>query len=58
VVKKGGKLAIADVRHTHANARELEAGGLKITDRRSLGVRFRYAAGPWAATRLVGAIKP
>jgi len=39
-------------------ARELEACGLKITDRRSLGIRFWYAFGPWAATRLVAAIKP
>jgi hypothetical protein len=30
---------------------------LKITDCRSLGVRFWYAFGPWAATRLVAAIK-
>jgi ubiquinone/menaquinone biosynthesis C-methylase UbiE len=58
VLKKGGKLAIADIRHTRAYASELEAGGLKITERRSLGVRFWYAAGPWAATRLVAAIKP
>jgi arsenite methyltransferase len=58
VLKQGGKLMIADVRHTGAYARELEACGLKITDRRSLGVRFWCAAGPWAATRLVAAIKP
>jgi arsenite methyltransferase len=58
VLKKDGKLAIADVRHAHAYASELEACGLKITERRSLGVRFCYAAGPWAATRLVAAIKP
>jgi arsenite methyltransferase len=58
VLKKGGKLAIADIRHTHVYASELEACGLKITERRSLGVRFWYAAGPWAATRLVAAIKP
>lgn len=58
VLRKGGKLAIADIRHVHAYARELEACGLKITDRRSLGVRFWYGAGPWVATRLVAAIKP
>jgi cyclopropane fatty-acyl-phospholipid synthase-like methyltransferase len=58
VLKKDGKLAIADIRYTRAYARELEACGLKITDRRSLGARFWYAAGPWAATRLVAAIKP
>ncbi len=58
VLKKGGKLAIADIRHVHAYASELEDCGLKITDRRSLGVRFWYGAGPWAATRLVAAIKP
>jgi ubiquinone/menaquinone biosynthesis C-methylase UbiE len=58
VLKKGGKLAIADIRHTHAYASELQACGLKITNRRSLGFRFWYGAGPWAATRLVAAIKP
>jgi arsenite methyltransferase len=58
VLKKGGKLAIVDVRHTRTYASELEACGLKITERRSLGVRFWYAVGPWAATRLVAAIKP
>jgi SAM-dependent methyltransferase len=58
VVKKGGKLAIADIRHTRAYARELEACGLKITERRSLGIRTWYACGPWAATRLVAATKP
>jgi arsenite methyltransferase len=57
VLKKDGKLAIADIRYTRAYASELEACGLKITDRRSLGARFWYAAGPWAATRLVAAIK-
>jgi arsenite methyltransferase len=58
VLKPDGKLAIADIRHTRAYARELEACGLKITERRSLGSRFWYGAGPWAATRLVAAIKP
>jgi SAM-dependent methyltransferase len=58
VLKPGGKLVIADIRHTRAYAGELEACGLKVTERRSLGVRFWYAAGPWAATRLVAAVKP
>ena len=58
VLRQGGKLAIAHIRYTRAYARELEACGLKITDRRSLGPRFWYAAGPWAATRLVAAINP
>src|SRR6476659_5818312 len=53
VLTKDGKLAIADIRHTRVYASELEACGLKITDRRSLGVRFWYGAGPWVATRLV-----
>src|SRR6266478_5836577 len=42
VLKKGGKLAIADIRHTRAYASELEACGLKITERRSRGPRFCY----------------
>jgi SAM-dependent methyltransferase len=44
VLKKGGKLAIADIRHTRAYARELEACGLKITERRSLFGLFRLVA--------------
>jgi SAM-dependent methyltransferase len=40
VLKNDGKLAIADIRYTRAYASELEAWGLKITDRRSLGPRF------------------
>jgi hypothetical protein len=31
---------------------------LKVTERRSLGVRFWFAACPWSATRLVAANKP
>jgi ubiquinone/menaquinone biosynthesis C-methylase UbiE len=57
MLKQGGKLVIADIRHTRVYARELEACGLKITERRSLGIRFWYAFGPWAATRVVAAIK-
>jgi arsenite methyltransferase len=58
VLKGGGTLLIADIRHTAVYARELEPWGLTITAHRSLGVRFWYAFGPWAATRLVTAIKP
>jgi len=58
VLKPGGKLLIADIRHTRAYARELERSGLTITERRSLGIGFWYAFGPWAATRLVAANKP
>lgn len=58
VLKRGGRLVIADIRYVAVYARELEACGLTITDRRSLGVRFWYAFGPWAATRLVAATKP
>lgn len=58
VLKKGGRLMIVDIRHTGDYARELEACGLSITGQRSLGMRFWYAFGPWAATRLVAASKP
>ena len=57
VLKRGGKLAIADIRFTNAYAAELAACGLKVTDRRSLGARFWYG-NPMAATRLVAATKP
>jgi arsenite methyltransferase len=58
VLRRGGRLMIADIRHTAEYARELEAAGLTITSRRSLGARFWYAFGPWAATRLISATKP
>jgi SAM-dependent methyltransferase len=58
VLRKGGRLMIADIRHARDYARELEACGLTVTARRSLGMRFWYAFGPWAATRLVAARKP
>ena len=58
VLRKGGRLMIADIRHVSDYARELEACGLTITARRSLGMRFWYAFGPWAATRLIAATKP
>jgi len=58
VLKKGGKLMIADIRHTRVYARELAACGLTITENRSLGIRFWYTAGPWGVTRLIAAIKP
>lgn len=58
VLKTGGRLMIADIRNTRAYARDLEACGLTITGRRSLGMRFWYAFAPWAATRLVAATKP
>ena len=58
VLKRGGRLLIADIRHVRVYARELEACGLTITDRRSLGIRFWYAFGPWAATHMVAATKP
>jgi hypothetical protein len=57
VLKMGGKLMIADVRHTRVHARELEACGLKIADRRPLGFRFWYASGPVGGLRVVNAIK-
>jgi arsenite methyltransferase len=58
VLRKGGRLLIADIRHVGVYAGELQACGLQITERRSLGIRFWYAFGPWAATRLVAATKP
>ncbi|WP_165234708.1 class I SAM-dependent methyltransferase [Aquisphaera insulae] len=58
VLKRGGKLAIVDMRHDRAYAADLEACGLKITGHRSLGHRFWYGFGPWVGARLVAATKP
>ena len=53
-----GRLLIVDIRHMRAYARDIESCGLKIAERRSLGIRSWYGLGPGAATRLVAAIKP
>ena len=58
VLKRGGRIVIADIRYTRAYAVELESCGLTITEHRSLGPRFWYAFGPWGATRLIAATKP
>jgi arsenite methyltransferase len=58
VLKRGGTLMIADIGHIRVYAHELEACRLTIIAQRSLGIRFWYAFGPWAATRLVVAMKP
>ena len=40
VLKKGGKLVIADIRDAGVYAREIAACGMEITDRRPLGASF------------------
>jgi len=57
VLKKGGTLMIADIRHAAAYQRYISAQlGAKV-DRRRLGWRFWYG-GPHAATSLVRAKRP
>lgn len=55
VLKKGGKLMIADVLHTRAHARELQACGLTIIEP---GRPFWSVLIPWSAIPLVVANKP
>ncbi|HEX7338630.1 MAG TPA: class I SAM-dependent methyltransferase [Rhodanobacteraceae bacterium] len=57
VLRPGGRLAIADMRHTRAHAERLHALGLTDVARRNLGWRFWYG-GPLWATHLVSARKP
>ncbi len=56
VLRPGGKLAIADIRHVPAYARRLQELGMHDIRTRGLGWRFWYG-GPWARARLVTARK-
>ncbi|HEX5475128.1 MAG TPA: class I SAM-dependent methyltransferase [Vicinamibacterales bacterium] len=56
VLAPGGRLAIADIRHTRAYAAELRRLGLVDVARRGLGWRFWYGS-PFGATALVTARK-
>lgn len=57
VLAPGGRLAIADIKHTRSYAKELSRLGLLDVTRRSLGWRFWYG-NPIAATSLVTGRKP
>ena len=54
VLRPGGRLVIADIRHAPAYARRLTELGLTVEER-PLGWRFWFG-GPWMATRLVRAV--
>ncbi|WP_163506595.1 class I SAM-dependent methyltransferase [Fodinicola acaciae] len=56
VLRPGGRLAVADIRHVRAYARRLEQLGARDVRRRGLGWRFWY--GPWMPTKMVTATKP
>lgn len=56
VLRPGGRLAIADIRHVPAYAERLRALGAVDVVVRGLGPNFWYA-GPWQATTLVTATK-
>lgn len=56
VLKPGGRLMVADFRHTRDYASRLRQLGMEEVKERSLGWRFWYG-GPWTATRLVSAAK-
>jgi len=56
VLRPGGRLLLADMRHTRAYAARLKALGMVDIHRRGLGWRMWWG-GPWGATRLVRATK-
>jgi ubiquinone/menaquinone biosynthesis C-methylase UbiE len=57
VLKRGGRLMIADIGATREYADRLRQLGMREVGDRSLGLRYWYG-GPWVATRLVRASKP
>jgi SAM-dependent methyltransferase len=57
VLKPGGRLVIADIRHTTEYAHRLRELGMSDIQVRGLGWRYWYG-GPWVATTLVTAKKP
>ncbi|MEV4217357.1 class I SAM-dependent methyltransferase [Nonomuraea sp. NPDC049725] len=57
VLRPGGLLLVADVKHTQAYEATLRELGVTDVRRRDLGARFWYG-GPWAATWLLEARKP
>lgn len=57
VLRPGGRLTIADIRHTERYAEVLSVAGLTDVHRESLGWRFWYG-GPWVRTTLLTASKP
>lgn len=57
VLRPGGRLLIADFRHTAEYQRRLLDAGMVSVRRRPLGWRFWYRH-PFAATTLVSAIRP
>lgn len=56
VLRPGGRLLIADLRHTAAYAARLESLGVMGVGHRGLGWRMWWG-GPWGATRVVTATK-
>jgi SAM-dependent methyltransferase len=57
VLKRGGRVVIADIGGTREYADRLRQLGMRDLEHRPLGWRYWYG-GPWVATRLVRASKP
>jgi ubiquinone/menaquinone biosynthesis C-methylase UbiE len=57
VLRPGGRLLIADFRHTADYQRQLLDAGMESVQRRPLGWRFWYG-NPWAGTDLISGTRP
>jgi len=57
VLRPGGRLVIADIRHTGQYRKHLIAGGAREVQQSSLGWRMWWG-GPWLSTSLVTASRP
>ncbi|WP_234025090.1 MULTISPECIES: class I SAM-dependent methyltransferase [unclassified Streptomyces] len=57
VLRPGGRLVVADIRHTREYGADLQRLGMRDITRRGAGARMWWS-GPWMPTTVVSAVKP